>query len=119
MVLIIGSTLILTSIFVEELFALFLRYPRLRSAKLIYSYCEWQAGSTLQLQRLAHENLGLGTWTRTDEAIPVTEPGDTLGVLEVTDSKHVHMVIPTEELNRVDSAADSAKFNLLDPVVVD
>ncbi|XP_014559796.1 hypothetical protein COCVIDRAFT_35075 [Bipolaris victoriae FI3] len=118
-IIIVGSILMLTSIFVEELFVLFLQYPRLRSAKLIYSYCEWQAGSTLQLQRLAHENLGLGTWTGTDEAIPVTEPGDTLGVLEVTDPKHVHMVIPTEELNRVDSAAESAKFNLLDHRVVD
>lgn len=118
-ILIVGSTLMLTSAFVEELFALFLRYPRLRSAKLIYSYFEWQAGSTLQLQRLAHENLGLGTWTRTDEAIPVTELGDTLGVLDVTKSKHVRMVIPTEELNRVDSVADSATFNLLDHGVVD
>ncbi|ENI08048.1 hypothetical protein COCC4DRAFT_20941 [Bipolaris maydis ATCC 48331] len=117
-ILIVGSTLMLISTFMEELFALLLRYPRLRSAKLTYSYCEWQAGSTLQLQRLAHENLGLGTWTRTDEAIPVTEPGDTLGVLEITDSKHVHMVIPTEELSKVDSAADSARINLLDHRVV-
>lgn len=93
----------LISTFVEELFALLLRYPRLRSAKLMYSHAEWQAGSTLQLQRLAHENLGLGTWTRTDEAIPITEPGDTLGVLDVANSKHARMVVPTEELDIVDS----------------
>jgi hypothetical protein len=103
MILIVGSTLMLISTFVEELFALLLWYPRLRSAKLIYSQAEWQAGSTLQLQRLAHENLGLGTWTRTDEAIPVTEPGDALGVLDVTNTKHARMVVPTEELNIVNS----------------
>jgi hypothetical protein len=93
--------LMLISTFVEELFAFLLRYPRFRSAKLMYSHAEWQAGSTLQLQRLAHENLGLGTWTRADEAIPVTEPGDTLGVLDVSNTKHARMIVPTEELDIV------------------
>ncbi|OAG01385.1 uncharacterized protein CC84DRAFT_190654 [Paraphaeosphaeria sporulosa] len=98
-ILLVGSTLVLISTFIEEIFALFLRYPRLRSEKLVYSYAEWQAGSTLQLQRLAHENLGTGNWTRTNEAIPVTEPGDTLAILDVTDAKHARMVVPSTELD--------------------
>lgn len=44
----------LISTFLEDLVALVLRYPQFRNAKLVYSYAEWQAGSTLQLQRLAH-----------------------------------------------------------------
>ncbi|KAH9879753.1 hypothetical protein J1614_001776 [Plenodomus biglobosus] len=102
-ILLVGSTLMVISTFLEELFALLLRYTRLGSAKLVYSYAEWQAGSTLQLQRLAHENLGLGAWTRTDEAIPITEPGDILGVLDVTNPKHARMAEPAEELDIVNS----------------
>lgn len=94
----------LISAFVEEIFAFAIRHPRLRRAKLIYSLAEWQAGSTLQLQRLAHENLGLGTWTRTDEAVPVTEPGDALGTLNITNTKHARLVAPSEELTAVDPA---------------
>lgn len=36
---------------------------------------------TLQLQRLAHEELGLGTWTRCDKDVPVTTRFERLGVL--------------------------------------
>ncbi|KAF2623613.1 hypothetical protein BU25DRAFT_308937, partial [Macroventuria anomochaeta] len=50
--------------------------------------------STLQLQRIAHENLGLGTWKRTDEQIPVTNKGDILGVFDTTDRKHARLVKP-------------------------
>lgn len=99
MILVTGSVLILLSTFIENIFAILLRYPRFRIARLIYSYAEWQAGSTLQLQRMVNENLGLGTWTRTDKAVPATELGDTLGVLDVENPKHARLVVPTEELD--------------------
>lgn len=53
----------------------------------------------MQLQRMVNENLGLGTWTRTDEAVPITELGDTLAVLDVENPKHARLIVPTEELN--------------------
>lgn len=89
--------------FIEELATLVLRHPGLRqNERLRYGHAEWQAGSTLQMQRLAHENLGFGTWTCTDEANPVTQAGDTLGVLDITCAKHARMIPPTEELRSMD-----------------
>jgi hypothetical protein len=87
--------------FVEEIFSFAARHlPLLAYANLEYARAEWQAGSTLQLQRLAHENLGLGSWSRTDEAIPVTSLGDTLAVIDVSNPKHARMILPTEDNNQ-------------------
>ncbi|KAF9697639.1 hypothetical protein EKO04_004170 [Ascochyta lentis] len=62
---------------------------------------QWQAGSTLQLQRIAHENLGLGIWKRTDEAVPVTRADDLLGVFDTKNLRHARLVQPSEEANPV------------------
>lgn len=66
-----------------------------------YAQAEWQTGSPLQLQRLAHEALGLGAWSGADAAIPVTGSGDMLGVLDVSDEKHPRLVHPTHYSNPV------------------
>src|SRR5262245_6752669 len=39
---------------------------------------EWNMSSTRQLQRLAHEAIGAGTWHGTTSEIPVTSPDQTL-----------------------------------------
>lgn len=50
---------------------------------------------TLQLQRLAHEELGLGTWTGCDKDVPVTARFERLGVLDVTERTHPRLrVLP-------------------------
>lgn len=43
---------------------------------------EWDLSSTLQLQRLAHEGIGAGTWKRTESETLVTLPNQPLGVLD-------------------------------------
>lgn len=53
-----------------------------------YSRLEWCANETLQLQRLAHEELGLGAWRGGVDAVPITEPGARLGVLDLEDLDH-------------------------------
>ncbi|TGJ88742.1 hypothetical protein E0Z10_g48 [Xylaria hypoxylon] len=53
-----------------------------------YPHLEWTTNSTLQLQRLAHEELGFGTWSEGTETIPVTKPGQMLGSLDISDPKH-------------------------------
>jgi hypothetical protein len=65
-----------------------------------YALLEWEHNSALQLQRLAHQAVGSGTWTRTAQAIPVTESGDTLGILDISDPKHTRLRRrePTHEL---------------------
>jgi hypothetical protein len=51
---------------------------------------EWNVTSTLQLQRLAHEGAGFGTWKRTSDGTPVTLPNEPLGVLDFKDSASTH-----------------------------
>jgi hypothetical protein len=56
-----------------------------------YAMLEWNNNSALQLQRLAHEAVGSGTWIRTTRSVPVTECGETLGALDVSDPEHVRL----------------------------
>lgn len=54
---------------------------------------EWFSNETLQLQRMAHEELGLGDWegcTRPG-AVPITKNGQFLGTLN-NDAKHPRLV---------------------------
>ena len=51
----------------------------------------------------SYENLGFGTWTRTDEADPVTRAGDTSGVLHITRANYARMIPSTEELGDMGS----------------
>lgn len=59
------------------------------------SSLEWFSNETLQLQRMAHEELGLGgVWSGCTGpgAIPVTDKGELLGVLDVLDPGHPRLV---------------------------
>ncbi|KAI9786359.1 MAG: hypothetical protein M1816_008020 [Peltula sp. TS41687] len=49
---------------------------------------EWTTNDTLQLQRLAHEELGFGTRSRTAQGHPVTAPGEQLAPLDISDPNH-------------------------------
>ena len=53
-----------------------------------YKLLEWTANDTLQLQRLAHEELGLGTWSSTATCYPITMPGEHLATIDISDPKH-------------------------------
>lgn len=53
----------------------------------------------MQLQRLVHESVGLGTWEKTDESVPVTAVGALLGVLDISDPKHAHVARADAEMN--------------------
>lgn len=99
----------LVAMFLEELSEAALHHTGLgRNKNLVHGHVEWVTGSTLQLQRVAHENLGLGTWKRTDESTPVTKMGDELGVLDVSDRKHARLVRPDAELSTLHSDRGTA-----------
>jgi hypothetical protein len=49
-----------------------------------YGHLEWTTNATLQLQRLAHEEIGLGSWSGGTDAIPVTKARTMLGCLDIT-----------------------------------
>ena len=83
----------LVAFFIEEICGSVLENTRLgQCSRFVQGLAEWRAGSTLQLQRVAHQNLGLGTWKRTDETIPVTLGNDILGVYDASNPKHALLV---------------------------
>lgn len=50
-----------------------------------HTYYEWISNSSLQLQRLAHQGVGAGTWTGSTGEILTTKAGDKLAVLDFSD----------------------------------
>jgi hypothetical protein len=62
---------------------------------------EWCANDTLQLQRLAHEELGLGKWSHGTKSIPMTKGDINLGVLDLTDLKHPRLTNQDSEKENV------------------
>jgi hypothetical protein len=60
------------------------RYPTSRH----YARLEWAVNNTLQLQRLAHEGVGYGSWHHCDGEVPLAKPGDILAMLDLEDMKH-------------------------------
>lgn len=80
----IGGTIILLAAVAEPLLNLVQRENRAG----LYRRLEWVTNETLQLQRMAHEELGLGSWTRAASGIPVTASNECLGVLDISDENH-------------------------------
>lgn len=85
----VGALLLLIGSSIESFVNLVAKIPFLaRSRRFTYARLEWQANSTLQLQRLVQESFGMGTWSRTAAAIPVTERGEVLATYDISDAKH-------------------------------
>ena len=59
-----------------------------------YRRLAWKTNGLLQLQRLAHEELGFGTWDRCAKAVPVTAKDEVLATLDVTDPEHPVLLRP-------------------------
>ncbi|PVH98268.1 hypothetical protein DM02DRAFT_596251 [Periconia macrospinosa] len=95
-VFVVGLIFISLSLFLDRLIDVAPRIitPLSHNQKFMYARAEWQAGSTLQIQRMAHENLGMGTWSRANQGVPVTEKGDRIAVLDVRDEMHPRMMRP-------------------------
>ena len=47
-----------------------------------YRHRQWLLDGQLQLQRLAYENAGIGTWINAEKDVPVTVRGELLGMLD-------------------------------------
>lgn len=55
---------------------------------------EWTTNEVLQLQRMAHEQLRMGTWSACDTEVPITERGEKLAVLDLGNLQHPRLVAP-------------------------
>ncbi|KAL9625381.1 MAG: hypothetical protein Q9160_000444 [Pyrenula sp. 1 TL-2023] len=86
--LILGGAIILLELVDEPLFRFIQRRGKFGS----YKHLEWISNETLQLQRMAHEEVGAGTWTGTDESLPTTSRGERLATLNIDDRKHPRLV---------------------------
>lgn len=75
-----------------------------RSCSHTYPHYEWVSNETLQLQRLAHDGIGIGTWSGAMETVPRTEPKDELGVLDFSrNPRHPKLRFPviTSEITSI------------------
>lgn len=91
-VLVVGGLIMISAAYIESLASACLGRG---DDKASYALLEWKSNATLQLQRLAHEELGLGTWSRAVDDIPVTNRGDTLGVWDGSDREHPRLKRPS------------------------
>ncbi|KAK0637539.1 hypothetical protein DIS24_g10716 [Lasiodiplodia hormozganensis] len=97
----LGGTFIILSYTLEPCVAYIQRKRNLD----VYHRLEWATNGTLQLQRLAHEELGLGTWTGAAKEVPVVVAsatgGTKLAVVDVSNVDHPVLVAPPETLEVV------------------
>ncbi|KAI0465764.1 hypothetical protein F4859DRAFT_519793 [Xylaria cf. heliscus] len=66
-----------------------------------YAHMEWVTSGTLQLQRLAHEELGSGVWSKCTDEIPVGKEDELLGSLDITDLDHPVLRPPLKEVTQL------------------
>ncbi|KAF4537697.1 Cytochrome p450 protein [Lasiodiplodia theobromae] len=90
MLLGVGFLIIVISYTLEP-FAIWIQHRRNLDT---YARLEWTMNDTLQLQRLAHEELGLGNWHRCDTDVPVTERLERLGVMDLSERTHPRLKAP-------------------------
>ncbi|GME42041.1 cytochrome p450 protein [Neofusicoccum parvum] len=94
LIFVLGGLIVVVSFILEPL-ANFI-HRRCRKAES-YALIEWSTNETLQLQRLAHEELGLGTWSRAMKSVPITEADEVLGLLDLADPDHPRLQKPPHE----------------------
>ncbi|KAK4185483.1 hypothetical protein QBC35DRAFT_516876 [Podospora australis] len=79
-----GLITIIVSVSLESLTT----FLQKRFKKSTYAQLEWHATGTLQLQRMAQEELGIGAWSKCNDVVPVSQDNIILASLDVSDEKH-------------------------------
>ncbi|KAH9894506.1 hypothetical protein F4778DRAFT_794546 [Xylariomycetidae sp. FL2044] len=98
----VGILIILTSYLLEPI----LRFVYKKGYSQ-YPYLEWVTNGTLQLQRLAHEEMKLGTWSNCSVDMPLAAEDELLGCLDITDLKHPILSAPSIPLGQSASSRGS------------
>ncbi|KAI0444191.1 hypothetical protein F4803DRAFT_561064 [Xylaria telfairii] len=81
---IVGVLVIIVSYLLEPI----LTYAQRRWRYREYENLEWISNGTLNLQRLAYDQSGLGNWSNCNDSIPITKANELLGSLDLTDLEH-------------------------------
>lgn len=90
-ILIVGTMLILTNLILD----LVVGWIQSRWKIGDYRRLQWISEDKLQLQRMAYEEAGIGTWSGTTSVVPVTKYGDRLGLPSNIDAKHPRLSVRT------------------------
>ncbi|KAF2143116.1 uncharacterized protein K452DRAFT_317357 [Aplosporella prunicola CBS 121167] len=77
-----GAVITLISYSIEPIMECLYRRSKHRDG---YAYLEWVSNSTLQTQRMAHQSVGAGTWSKATDMVPLTEAGNKLATLDLQD----------------------------------
>ncbi|KAF7505123.1 hypothetical protein GJ744_001263 [Endocarpon pusillum] len=85
-------------------FVLPIAVERVQRRRNPYSSVEWIANETLQLQRLAHEAVGAGTWQGTHTDWPTTAQTESLAVLDMSHPKHPKLKVAAKKDELSDSS---------------
>lgn len=75
--LVAGVLIIISSYVLEPIFECLYRRRKYRE----YTFLEWSASETLQLQRIGFQGIGSGTWSGYTDNIPRTKEGEALASL--------------------------------------
>ncbi|KAJ3574372.1 hypothetical protein NPX13_g4381 [Xylaria arbuscula] len=81
---VVGFLIILISYLPEPIFECLHK----RKGYQQFKHLEWTSTATLQLQRLAHEAIGQGTWSNGTMIIPTTKDDELLGLLDIHNIEH-------------------------------
>ena len=88
-ILVFGAVIVLMGYLIETLVDLAARLPFLaNNRRFQYARLEWQCNSTFELQRLAQESMGVGTWSHGVFSVPVTERGEKLATLDISNAEN-------------------------------
>lgn len=71
-----------------------------------YRRLAWKTNGLLQLQRLAHEEMGYGSWERCTNETPVTRFGDMLASISVDNPKHPTLQKKTENIGPIRTSSN-------------
>jgi hypothetical protein len=77
LILVIGGILIVTDLFLASVVGHFQRGYAAANRKRL----EWVQNGFLQLQRLAYQRGGMGTWTGEENSVPLTQKNEKLGLV--------------------------------------
>ncbi|KAI0857162.1 hypothetical protein F4860DRAFT_518157 [Xylaria cubensis] len=89
---VLGLSFLLIPVLLINLLSIFIepvaRFVQTRGKLSPYSRLEWDTNGVFQLQRLAHEERGIGEWTAADKTIPETKPPISLVHLNISNLEH-------------------------------
>ncbi|XXH04288.1 hypothetical protein Hte_010702 [Hypoxylon texense] len=100
-----GLLIILVSFILEPLLA----YLQHRRERKDYALVEWDANEMLQLQRLAQEGFGWGTWSTT-KSIPTTaSPEEALGGVDYSNPNHLKLHVSRRATDLSEKSTDTCE----------